>query len=168
MEPGAGRASPEAPNEISPDLQPREPASPTGTVEWTTRPWREHRAAAALAVLAALALWLLAARLLPGEPLAAAVLGLAVLGSLAPGMAPIECRVDGGGVARRVLFTWERRAWPDIRRARLGAAGLFVSPLAAPGRLDRFRGLLLPVPRRGAQAEGVRRALQREITRRGL
>jgi hypothetical protein len=120
------------------------------------------------AVIAALLLWLLAAWLLPGERLLATLMGLAVLGVLAPGMTPIECRVDGNGVARRVLFAWDRRTWPEIRRARVSVTGLFVSPLARRSRLDRFRGLFLPVPHRAARAAPLLEALRQELGRHGF
>ncbi len=144
------------------------PAGPSAALEWTVSPWRENRVAAAAAVGCALALWIMVALLLPGEPLVASVLGIAALGALAPGMAATQCRVDGEGVARRRLLAWERRRWSDIRRARLGPAGLFVSPLAVPGRLDRFRGLFLPVPGRPAAGEPLLEALRREVARHGL
>jgi hypothetical protein len=149
-------------------MPPGAPAAPVVVVEWTIRPWQEDPARAALAVIAALFLWLLAAWLLPGERLLATVLGGAALLVLAPGMAPTQCRVDGSGVARRVLFAWERRAWPEIRRARVGAHGLFVSPFARRCRLDRFRGLFLPVPRRAADSAPLIEALRQEVGRRGL
>lgn len=34
-------------------------------------------------------------------------------------------------------------AWSDVRRARYGADGLFLSPLVRPSRLDDFRGIRL-------------------------
>ncbi len=168
MELSAGRASPEAPPEL--------PTPPPGAtlpdsasaVEWKVSPWRENRVGAGLALASALGLWGLAAWLLPGEPLLSSLLGLAVLGALAPGLAPIQCRVDDAGVGRRLLFAWERRSWAQIRRARVEAAGLFVSPLTRGSRLDRFRGLFLPVPRRGPGGAELLGALRREVTRHGL
>ena len=168
MELSAGRASPES-SSTEPQTPPRqEPESCAGAVEWTIRPWREHGAAAALSLLAALLLWMLVIWLLPGEGLVTALLGLAALAALAPGMAPMQCRVDASGVARRVLFAWDRRHWPEIRRARLGGAGLFVSPFARPSRLDRFRGLFLPVPRHDPRGDRLLEALRREVARHGL
>ena len=137
-------------------------------VEWTINPWREDPARAAFVVIAALLLWLLAAWLLPGERLLSTLMGLAVLVVLAPGMTPTQCRVDGNGVARRVLFAWDRRAWPEIRRARVSVGGLFVSPVARRSRLERFRGLFLPVPRRAAGAALLLDAVRQELGRHGL
>jgi hypothetical protein len=151
------------------------PGTPPGTrvdgpaaLQWTVSPWREHRARAVLTAFAALLLWLMVAWLLRGERLLATLMGLTVLGALAPGMTPTECRVDGDGVARRALFGWDRRAWPEIRRARVSASGLFVSPFARRSRLDRFRGLFLPVPRPAAGTAPLLDALRQEVARHGL
>ncbi len=149
-------------------MPPADHAGSPVTVEWTLSPWREDPARAALATIAALLLWLLAAWLLAGEHVLSTLMGLAVLVVLAPGLAPTQCRVDGDGVARRVLFTWDRRAWPEIRRARVGVGGLFVSPFARGSRLDRFRGLFLPVPRRAGGAATLLEALRQEVVRHGL
>lgn len=149
-------------------MPPGDPADSPTAVEWTISPWREDPARAAFAVIAALFLWLLAAWLLPAERLLSTLMGLAVLVVLAPGMTPTQCRVDGSGVARRVLFAWERRAWPEILRARVGVHGLFVSPFARRSRLDRFRGLFLPVPRRAADSAPLLEALRQEVGRHGL
>jgi hypothetical protein len=155
--------------------QPSPPARGAGgaagespSLEWSVSPWRERPAAAAGAVVVALGLWLLVLRLLPGERVTATLLGLVGLLSLAPGMAATQCRVDAAGAARRVLFTWERRSWGQIRRARLGRRGLFVSPLERPGRLDRFRGLFLPLPGRAGASSGLEAALRRELDEHGL
>lgn len=137
-------------------------------LEWTVSPWHDDPRRAALAVIATLLMALLAAWLLRGEPVPGALLGLAVLIALAPGMVPIRCRVDTHGVGRRILGAWERRAWPEIRRARVDVRGLYVSPLAAAGRLDRFRGLFLPVPRGAGAAADLAAALRRELERHGL
>ena len=70
-------------------------------------------------------------------------------GTLSPLIVPQRCRIDAGGVAVRGAFGWERRAWSEIRRARLGAGGVLVSPFARARRLDAFRSLYLPVPAAG-------------------
>lgn len=166
MEPGAGGATERAPG-VPPEARGSgDTALPP--LEWTVSPWREDPAAAAAAVLVGLGLWLVVVLLLPGERLAATVLGALLLASLAPGMAPTRCRVDADGAARQVLFGWERRRWSDVRRARLAARGLFVSPLARPGRLDRFRGLFLPLPGGATEAAALREALRRELDHRGF
>lgn len=167
MERSAGGASERAPGGAPSPAAGGGAGAGAFPLEWSVSPWRERPLAATATLLAALGLWLLVSRLLPGERVTATVLGLLLLGSLAPGMAPTRCRVDAEGPARQVLFTWERRRWADVRRARLGAAGLFVSPLSRPGRMDRFRGLFLPLPRRGAHPS-LRAALRAELDRHGL
>lgn len=157
MEPSAGSATEQAPG-----------GPPPCPLEWSVSPWRERPAVALAAVVAAAGLWLVVLRLLPAERGTATVLGLVLLLSLAPGMAPTHCRVDGDGAARRVLLGWERRRWGDIRRARLAPPGLFVSTLERPGRLDRFRGLFLPLPVRPPGGAALREALRRELDRHGL
>jgi hypothetical protein len=149
-------------------MPPGGPADSPAAVEWTVNPWREAPARATFAVIGALFLWLLAAWLLAGERLLGTLMGLAVLIVLAPGMTPTRCRVDGSGVARRVLFAWDRRGWQVIQRARVSAGGLFVSPFARRSRLDRFRGLFLPVPRRANGAGPLLEALRQEVGRHGL
>jgi hypothetical protein len=130
----------EAPSAASPA-----PAEPP--LEWSVDPWREFPLRAVTGFLAAVALGLLAVRLSP-VPLAGWALALALLAILAPAYLPVRCRVDAAGIARRLGFGWERRAWSDIRVARLTAGGLYVSTLAHGGPLEPFRGLLLPLPRR--------------------
>ena len=149
-------------------MPPAGQAGSPAAVEWTISPWREDPARAVVAVVVALLLWLLIAWILAGERLLSTLMGLAVVAVLAPGMTPTQCRVDGSGVARRVLFAWERRSWPDIRRVRVGDAGLFVSPFARHSPLDRFRGLFLPVPRRTAGAARLLDALRQELGRHGF
>jgi hypothetical protein len=143
-------------------------AGSPAAVEWRVSPWREDPARAALVVTAALLLWLLAAWLLAEERLLSTLMGVAVLVVLAPGMTPTQCRVDGSGVARRVLFAWDRRTWPEIRRARVSAGGLFVSPFAQRSRLDRYRGLFLPVSRSAADTAPLLEALRQEVGRHGF
>jgi hypothetical protein len=168
VEPSAGSAAERAPGVPSPPGVRGSGGAGACPLEWTVNPWRERPLAALAAALVALGLWLLVLRLLPGERAAATVLGLLLLASLAPGMAPTRCRVDAEGAARQVLFTWERRRWTDVRRARLAARGLFVSPLARPGRLDRFRGLFLPLPAHPEGGADLGAALRRELDRHGL
>ena len=164
----AGCASQDAGSAGPGGRPPGEPAGSPAAVEWTISPWREDPVGAVRVVFAALLLWLLAAWFLPAERLLSTLMGVAVLVVLAPGMTPTRCRVDGSGVARRVLFAWDRRAWPEIRRARVSGNGLFVSPFVQRSRLDRFRGLFLPVPRRTAGAARLLEALRQELVRHGL
>jgi Bacterial PH domain len=118
----------------------------SAALEWTYQPWRESpgRAAVAAGFTATAAGLLLAAS---GSAVLTAVLTLAVAAQLAALLVPTRCRVDDEGVRARGPFGWERRDWSVIRRARVGHTGLWVSPYATPRRMDRFRALMLPMPR---------------------
>jgi hypothetical protein len=116
---------------------------------WVVRPLRDDPMRAIAAFLSSMAIVLLAARFAP-SPLSAVTLAVLILVSLAPAFLPIECRVEAGGVRRRVGWGWERRQWTDIRRARLNQRGLYVSTLLNGGALEPFRGLFLPLPRAAA------------------
>ena len=112
---------------------------------WTYDPWRERPRTAAFA--AAVALALCGVVVIAHEPfLVAAGLCLFCIASFAPALAPVDCRFDEGGVARRGLGAWERRTWGAIRRIDALPAGLLVSPYAKRHLLDGARALTLPMP----------------------
>lgn len=141
-------------------------AAPAGAaLEWSVDPWRESPLRAITGFVAAVALGMLAVRLSPA-PLAGWALAVALLAMLAPSYLPVRCRLDDAGVARRLGLGWERRAWTDIRRARITEAGLYVSSLRHGGPLEPFRGLLLPLPR--AAAPTLHHALARAIEAHGI
>jgi len=119
------------------------------SLEWSVDPWREFPVRAIAGFVCAIALAMLAVRAMP-VPVAGWALALALLAILGPAYLPVRCRVDDSGIARRLGVGWERRAWADIRVARLTARGLYVSTLRNGGPLEPFRGLLLPLPRRRA------------------
>lgn len=135
-------------------------AAPVAPLEWSVDPWREFPLRAIAGFVAAVALGLLAVRTMPA-PLAGWALALALLAILGPAYLPVRCRVDETGIARRLGLGWERRAWTDIRVARLGERSLYVSTLRNGGPLEPFRGLLLPLPRgrAGELAPRLRAAL---------
>jgi hypothetical protein len=122
------------------------PVPPAPPLELSIDPWREFPLRAVSGFLAAVALALLAVRMMPA-PVAGWALALALLAILGPAYLPMRCRVDESGIARRLGFGWERRAWTDIRVARLGERSLYVSTLRNGGPLEPFRGLVLPLPR---------------------
>ena len=88
---------------------------------------------------------------------------LATLGSLSPAFSPSRCRLDALGAGRRGPFGWERRRWPEIRRAVAGRRAIVLSPHARPHWLDAFHALVLPLPTREAapDPEQVRHVLER-------
>jgi len=145
-------------SEVIERVSPADPGAEAPALEWSVDPWRESPARAATGFLAAIALGVLAVRWAP-VPLAGWALGIALLTLLAPAYLPMRCRVDDAGLGRRLGLGWERRAWGQVRRARLGAEGLYVSSLRHGGPLEPFRGLLLPLPRHSSaelQAELAR------------
>jgi hypothetical protein len=165
LELSAGCASPEIPATRAGTARSGGAGGPPEVVEWTVSPWRERRARAALALGLALLLALTGVWFFRGPALVGIVLALAVLSALAPAIVATRCRVDAEGVSRRVLFGWERRSWPGIRRARLDPEGLFVSPFERASRLDAFRGLVLPLPRGGGR---ILERIEREVRAHGL
>jgi hypothetical protein len=115
-------------------------------VEWTYQPWRETPGRATLA----LGFTVLAAVLLHqvgGSLLLTVLLTLAVAVQLAALLIPTRCRMDATGIMARGILGWERRTWSGIRRVGIGPSGVLVSPFATARRLDRFRALVLPLPR---------------------
>ena len=148
-----------------PEVATPETAPSLPPLEWSVDPWREVPLRAITGFLAAVALALLAVRTMPA-PLAGWALALALLAMLGPAYLPVRCRVDETGIARRLGFSWERRAWADIRAARLGARALYVSTLRNGGPLEPFRGLLLPLPR--GRADELKPALTAALTAHGI
>jgi hypothetical protein len=134
-EPAGGRAAPDG-----------------GGVEWRVDPWRQRaRVALASCAGAVAAVTLAAAGGLP--PLTSGALAVVAAVALAPGYLAVRCRVDEGGVARRVgPLGWERRTWDRVRRVRLDARGLFVTAGPGDGAVAALRGLYLPLPATGAEA----------------
>ena len=134
-------------------------------LEWSFNPWRDRPLAAVAATLMTLAMCLLIASL--GEPpLVRLVLGLGVLGTLAPVLSPARCRVDEEGIEMRGPLGVARRRWGELRRAANRPAGLLLSPYARPHWLDPYRGLLLPMPSRGR--EGLLDELRGRLDAHGL
>jgi hypothetical protein len=71
--------------------------------------------------------------------LAAAMLTLA----LARYFFPTRFVLDEAGVSCRMLGSTGRLAWSQVRRVVVQRAGVFLSPLPRPSRLDSFRGVFL-------------------------
>ena len=146
------------------DRTPLEEASPTPCpepLEWEFNPWRERPGRAALAAVLMLGLCLLVVGTRESLILTAA-LCLAAAGAFAPALAPLRCRMDESGPARRGPLGWERRAWRELRRAVQRPAGVFLSPYAARHWLDPYRGIFLPIPSCGGESVGasIRRHLE--------
>ena len=130
---------------MSPDLAPGGAGAQAPPVEWSYNPWRERPGLAAVAVLFALGCCAVLITFRESWVLTTG-LAIAAVASLAPLFTPARCRVDEADVARRGPLGWARRPWRDVRRARLTAGGLLVSPYASPHWLDAHRALFLPLP----------------------
>jgi hypothetical protein len=145
-----------------PDVLASTAAGPAPPIEWTYNPWRGDPRRVALAVLFMVVVGgvLLQAGI---ATLTGVALMLAFLFTISPAFWVLRCRVDESGVARRLLFVWERRPWERIRRADVSEGGLIISPQARPGVLDAFRALWLPLP---ALAPEERLRMMAELRRR--
>lgn len=129
------------------DSAPPEPSATGARLEWVYQPWRETplQATAALAfsvIVVALV------QFVSGSTVLAVVLAIAFAAQLAPLLFATRVRVDDTGIAARGAFGWERRAWSEVGRVARSPRALLVSPYRTSRRLDRFRGLVLPLPRR--------------------
>ena len=126
-------------------------------VEWTFDPWSERPAAAGVAALAVLAMWLMI--VLASLPaLAALLIGAFAAVPLLPAFVPATCRVGAQGAERRGLLAGARRTWADVRRIEDVPVGVLLSPYARRHWLDPTRALTLPMPgaRRGELRAAVR------------
>ncbi len=119
----------------------------TGPValEWSYHPWRDARRTTVLALLVVIAgVTLVACLAEPG--LVRIALAIVVAASFADAFLPVSCRLAEDGVHRRTPLGSQHRAWQDVRRARVGARGVVLSPFARRTWLETFRALFLPFP----------------------
>ena len=86
----------------------------------------------------AVCVWLMFGAWLPAV---AALLLLA--GSVSEYLLPITYRLTPQGITQESLTSRLVLSWKDARRCRLGKRGILILSLAAPSRLDAFRGVLL-------------------------
>ena len=147
------------------------PTSPEAPLEWRLNPWRARPAHAALALLVVAAATFGIARFdLP--VLTRLVLALAFTWMLAPAILPTRYRLDGRGVASRLLVLWDRREWVVFKRARIAGSArvplLRLSTLERPGPLDAFRGMTLLLPPRTAEGDRLLGEIQRRLAQHGL
>jgi hypothetical protein len=140
-------------------------------LEWTLHPWRARPAVAALALLVVAAATFEIARFeLPA--LARLGLALAFTWMLAPALLPTRYRLDGRGVASRMVLLWDRRAWSVFKRASIAAAArvplVRLSTLERPGPLDAFRGMTLLLPPRTPERDRLLDEIRRRLAQHGL
>jgi hypothetical protein len=110
--------------------------------QWTSHPVAENPGrtwiVAVFVLLTAAALWL------GTRDVYWTVFGpLVVLAGAAEWFLPTRYRLDETGATRRFLLATRRRDWAAIRRVRVDARGVLLSPYPSPTRLDAFRGLYL-------------------------
>ena len=111
--------------------------------EWRIHPLRDHPRRAVLFVLTLIATlaavwwsfrsvgWVLIAALFVG-------------GSLHRFWLATDYRISEQELEYRRLFVRMTRPWSDFRRVDFDERGAFLSPFAAPHRLDAYRGIYLP------------------------
>jgi hypothetical protein len=109
--------------------------------------WRVHLARrhperlpalVAVLVIGGACVWLMFARPLP--VLAALLL---LLGSAADYLTPTTYRITTRGIEARSPVTHLMLTWAEARRCLPDHAGMIVTSLSIPSRLDRFRGVLM-------------------------
>ena len=124
---------------------PGQSGEPLAGLEWTYDPWVERPAAAGIASLAVLAMWLVIAS--AQFPWLLAIALAAFAGApLYPAFLPASCRVGAAGAERRGLLLRSRRAWSEVRRIEDVPVGVLISPYAVRRALDATRSLTLPMP----------------------
>jgi hypothetical protein len=72
----------------------------------------------------------------------------------------LSYKVDSRGASVRCGLSLSALDWSDVKRAVADNEGIKLSPLAAPSRLDSFRGVFL---RYGAERESVEQAVRRYL-----
>lgn len=75
--------------------------------------------------------------------LGAAVVIVALLGSLADFLFPVTCTLTRGGASCRMLLKGSEIGWENVRRVYLDDLGIKLSPLRRVSRLEAFRGVYL-------------------------
>jgi hypothetical protein len=67
----------------------------------------------------------------------------ALTSSMAEYLFPVSYRLTTRGAYANCFLSRLYLAWPNVKRARYGDDGVFLSPLLRPSRLDDFRGIRL-------------------------
>lgn len=76
-------------------------------------------------------------------PLAALIVGLVTIASLADFLFPIEHVITGDKAICRMLLKSSEIRWADVKRCYLDDMGVKLSPLERKSRLEAFRGVYL-------------------------
>lgn len=134
------------------------------TLCWTAHPARLHPAKA-LAAFAAVSITWWIALIAFASPLMAFVGSIALLGSVAEALFPIQHRVTEKGVFTRCAWQMRQMAWESVKGARMGADGIHLSPFTRDTRLGRMRGVTLRFA--DGNADTVTAAVRRYLKRGG-
>jgi len=76
-------------------------------------------------------------------PLGSAAVALALIGSLADFLFPVTYEITAHRAACRMLIKRAEIEWRSVRRCYVDQAGVKLSPLEGPSRLEAFRGVYL-------------------------
>ncbi len=130
------------PGHSLPEAEASAPAKETTLLTWRIHRLRQNPRLLSLVVLAygvGLFFWL---HLFP-HPLTLLLPLGALTSSMAEYLFPITYRLTTRGAYANCFLSRLYLAWPDVKRARYGDDGVFLSPLRRPSRLDDFRGVRL-------------------------
>jgi len=83
-----------------------------------------------------------------------------LVGSIAEFLFPVTYTLDADGAHARLFGSVRSLAWARVRRVYLRPDGIKLSPLALPGWIEAYRGVLLRTPERAAVLDDVRAWLQ--------
>lgn len=68
---------------------------------------------------------------------------LVVAAATADYLLPARYRLTSQGASAIVGINWQSLPWSSVTRVQVVPGGILLSPVATPGRLDAFRGVLL-------------------------
>lgn len=68
---------------------------------------------------------------------------MALLGSVAEALFPIQSRISESGAFTRCAWQMRQMSWESVKSARMGADGIHLSPFVRDTRLGRMRGVTL-------------------------
>jgi hypothetical protein len=78
-----------------------------------------------------------------GNPIAAIVAVVLLLGATADFFLPVSYRLSSNGIAADSVTSHLRLEWPQVKRCLVSRDAVLLSPLSVASRLDNFRGIVL-------------------------
>ncbi|MBC8101584.1 MAG: hypothetical protein H7Z41_03240 [Cytophagales bacterium] len=140
--PTAAAASQRSDGPFMPADSPQRATKETVLLAWRTHRLRENPRLLGLVMMAygvALLLWLF---LFP-HPLTLILPLGALTSAMAEYLFPVSYRLTTRGARASCFLTHLSLDWSEVKRARYGEDGAFLSPFARASRLDQFRGIRL-------------------------